>query len=116
MRWYLATIPIFALVISGCASEGGGATKPIAGADKGPGAPAADATPGATVGHATPGARVAGAARKTTVAGAGPAPSGAGAAPGVPVGPVAYQKNRTPGALVGAVGGGLTSGAVSPYM
>ena len=36
--------------------------------------------------------------------------------PGVAAGPVAYQKNRTAGAIFGAVGGGLASGAVGPYM
>lgn len=36
--------------------------------------------------------------------------------PGLAAGPVAYQKNRTAGAIVEGVGGGLTSGAVGPYM
>lgn len=124
MRWYLATVPILALVISGCASQGGGTTKPIASTEKGPSrqAPAADATPGVTVTDTVPGAAVAGAGvppkAAPTAAGPGPGsgPKVAGAAPGAAAGPVAYQKNRTPGAIFGAVGGGLASGAVGPYM
>jgi outer membrane protein OmpA-like peptidoglycan-associated protein len=118
MRCYLATVPILALLISGCASEGGRTTKPIAGTDNGPSrqAPAADATPGVTVTDTVSGGTVAGATPKTTAAGAGPGPKVAGAAPGVAAGPVAYQKNRTAGAIFGAVGGGLAGGAVGPYM
>lgn len=120
MRWYLATVPILTLVISGCASEGGTTTRPIASTEKGPSrqAPAADATPGVTATDAVPGAAVAGAPPKAAPGGRGPGsgPKVAGAAPGAAAGPVAYQKNRTAGAIFGAVGGGLASGAVGPYM
>ena len=117
MRWCLATVPILALVMSGCASEGGGTTKPTASSDSGAGAPApvATETPSATA-AGTPAAAVAGAKPRANAVGAQPGPRVAGAAPAAAVGPVAYQKNRTTGAIVGAVGGGLTSGAVAPYM
>jgi outer membrane protein OmpA-like peptidoglycan-associated protein len=114
----MATVPILALVISGCATEGGGTAKPIAGATKGPAAqaPAVDATPGPSAAGATPTAPAVGAVPKSTVARPGNGSSRASPAPGNAVGPVAYQKNRTAGTLVDAVGGGLMSGAVSPYM
>jgi len=118
MRWYMATVPVMALVISGCATEGGGTTKPIADRDKRPATEvtAVDGTPGPSVAGATPVAPVTGAGAKSTITRPGNGPTRTGAAPGNAVSPVAYQKNRTAGALVGAVGGGLTSGAVSPYM
>ena len=118
MRWYMATVPILALVISGCATEGGGTTKPVVDATKDPAtrAPAVDGASGPSVGGATPATPVAGAAPKSTVARAGSGSTRTSAAPGNGVGPVAYQKNRTAGAVVGAVGGGLTGAAVSPYM
>ena len=113
MRWYLTTVVILALAISGCASENGGTTKPIANTDNvlGRQTPAADAAPG--VPDAVPEAAVAAATPKTT---AGPSPKAAGAAPRAAAGPVAYQKNRSAGAILGAVGGGLAGGAVGPYM
>jgi outer membrane protein OmpA-like peptidoglycan-associated protein len=116
MRRYLATVPILALIFSGCASDRGGMPKPIAATDNGPGkeAPATDATPGGTVANVAPGAALAGATPRANLAGAGSKP--AGGAPGVAHGPVAYQKNRTTGAILGAVGGGLAGGAVGPYM
>jgi outer membrane protein OmpA-like peptidoglycan-associated protein len=116
MRWYLATIAVLALAISGCASEGGRTTKPIVSTHSVPdrAAPPADAAPGVT--DVVPEAAVAGATPKTNAAGAGPGPKVARAAPRVAAGPVAYQKNRTAGAIFGAVGGGLAGGAVAPYM
>ncbi len=117
MRWYSATILILALVVSGCASEGGGTAKPTTSTDNGPSrqAPATAATPGATVTDAMPGNPVAGALPKNAGS-AGAPPKVAGATPGVAAGPEAYQKNRTAGAILGAVGGGLAGGAVGPYM
>jgi len=116
MRRYMATVPVLILVLSGCATGGGGTAKPIAGAPKGPAtqSPVVDGTAASAV--ATPAAPSAGTAPKSTVDRAGNNPSRTGATPGNAPAPVAYQKNRTAGAVVGAVGGGLTSGAVSPYM
>ena len=116
MRRYMATVPILVLVISGCATEGGRTAKPIADAPKGPAtqSPIVDGTPPSVA--ARPAAPSAGAAPKSTVERTGNSPTRTGGTPGNAAAPVAYQKNRTAGALVGAVGGGLTSGAVSPYM
>jgi outer membrane protein OmpA-like peptidoglycan-associated protein len=114
MQRYVVAIVILALVISGCASEGSATgerrmrntkTGALAGAPTE--APVAGAPTEAPVAGATPG---------PTVAAAAPGPTVAAAAPGAVVGPVAYKKNRTASAIVGAVGGGLTTGAVGAYM
>jgi len=116
MRRHLATVPILALVFSGCASDRGGIPKPIATTDNGTGnqVHATDATPGVSVPKVGPGPAVTEATPKTTVA--GPEPRPARAAPGVAAGPVAYQKSPTTAAVLEAVGGGLAGGAVAPYM
>jgi outer membrane protein OmpA-like peptidoglycan-associated protein len=114
MQRYVVAIVILALVISGCASEGSPTgerrmTNTKTGA-------LAGAPTEAPVAGAAPRAADASAAPRATVAGATPGPTVAAAAPGAVVGPVAYRKSRTAGAIVGAVGGGLTTGAVGAYM
>jgi outer membrane protein OmpA-like peptidoglycan-associated protein len=112
MQRYVAVATIIvSLVISGCAHEGGTTTKrPITSTETGTDA---NAAPEAAVSSAVPGGAVASPA---------PAPTAAGTAPRATVpgptiaGPVAYKKNRTASAIVGAVGGGLHSRAVGAYM
>ena len=105
MRRYVVVIVIWALVISGCAS-GGSAT----------GERRVTNTKTGAVAGAPPEAAVAGMAPETPIAGAAPGSTVTGATPRAAAGPVARKKNRTAGAVVGAVGGGLASGAVGAYM
>jgi len=112
MQWRGVAIVILTLVICGCASDRGATgkrsvTKTETGSVTGvaPEAPVAGAAPAAQVPSATP---------KPPVAGAGP--RGLGPTPGAAAGPLPYKKNRTTGAILEAVGGGLGSGAVGPYM
>ena len=114
MQWYAVLIIILTTVVSGCASEGSATGKrPMPKTE--PGAVAAPSGGGTAAGVAAEPA-VAGPAAEATVAGASRGPTGAGAAPKRAMGPVAHKKNRTAGAIVGAVGGGLSSGAVGAYM
>jgi outer membrane protein OmpA-like peptidoglycan-associated protein len=112
MQRYGVALVILALVICGCASERGATGKrPMTKTETGP---VAGVAPEAPVAGAAPAAQVPNATPKAPVAGAGP--RAAGAAPGAAAGPVPYKKNRTSGEILGAVGGGLGTGAVGPYM
>ncbi len=114
MQWYAVLIIILAVVISGCASEGSTTGKrPTPKSDTGP---VAAPSGGGTAAGAASGPAVVGPAAGTTVAGASRGPTGAGAAPKRAVGPVAHKKTRTASAIIGAVGGGLSNGAVGAYM
>jgi outer membrane protein OmpA-like peptidoglycan-associated protein len=116
MRCYFATISILALLISGCASQSVGTNKPPITSKDDSGnedAPFADKNPVATI--ADTGATTTQGMTPKTI-GAGPGPKVSGAAAGPAVSPVPYQKSRTTAAIFGAVGGGLATGAVGPYM
>jgi outer membrane protein OmpA-like peptidoglycan-associated protein len=121
MQWNVAALVILALMISGCAGEGSATgerrmmnTKTGALAVAAPEVPVAGAAPEAPLTSAAPGGAVASTGPR--VAGAAPGLAVAKAAPAAGIGPVAYKKNRTAGAIVGAVGGGLATGAVGAYM
>jgi len=114
MQRYVVVIMILAMVISGCAGEGGAAGKrPVPKTETGAAATPSDA--GAAAGAAAEPA-IASPAAGGTQAPASRGPTGAAAAPKRPVGPVAHKKNRSTAAIVGAVGGGLSNGAVGAYM
>ena len=107
MPWVAVAIVVVVLMIAGCAGTIGTTAHTSAAPAK------SDAIASETASDAAlPAAPAANPAPK-------PAPSSAertSAAPIVPAAPVAYKKDRTASAIVVAVGGGLSNGAVGPYM
>jgi outer membrane protein OmpA-like peptidoglycan-associated protein len=114
MQWYAALIVIAAMVISGCASQGGDTGKrstPVTETDAVANPPDAGTVPGLPSEPA-----VAGPAAERAAAAPSNAPAG-GVTPKRAPGTLARTKNRSANAAVlGAVGGGLSNGSVGAYM
>jgi len=109
MRRGAAATVVVAFMIAGCAGTGGTTAQTPAVAAK------SDAVASETQSTVTaPAAPATGSAPKP----ASPPPRRAvdGVAATAPTAPMAYKKNRTAGAVVAAVGGGLSNGAVGAYM
>jgi len=109
MPWGAVAIMVVVLIIAGCAGTASTTAHTSAAPAK------SDAVVSETQSDpAVPAAPAASPAPK-------PAPSSPqrtteSAAPIVPAAPIAYKKDRTASAIVVAVGGGLSNGAVGPYM
>jgi len=109
MPWGAVAIVVVVFMIAGCAGTGGTTVQ----------APAVAAKSDAVVSEAqsvatAPAAPPANSAPKPV--NAPPRRAVESAAPIAPAAPTAYKKNRTASAVVVAVGGGLSNGAVGPYM
>ena len=109
MPWGAVAIAVVVLMIAGCAGTGGTTAQTAAAQAKSD--TVASETQSAAVLPAAPTARSA----------PKPVPSPPqraieSAAPNTPAAPTTYKKNRTASAIVAAVGGGLSNGAVGPYM
>jgi len=109
MRWGEVTIVMMVLMIAGCAGTGGTTLQ----------TPAVEAKSDA-VASETQSAAAAPLAPVTSSAPKPVAPPLQSAVesgtPIAPTAPVPYKKNRTASAIVVAAGGGLSNGAVGPYM
>jgi outer membrane protein OmpA-like peptidoglycan-associated protein len=109
MRSGVVAIVVVVLVIAGCAGTGGTTAQ----------TPAVEAKSDAVAGEAQsaavgPPAPAFSSAPKPVTS---PPPRAVeSAVPATPTAPTAYKKNRTASAIVVAVGGGLSNGAVGPYM
>ena len=107
MPWGAVAIAVVVLMIAGCAGTGGRTVQ----------TPAVQAKSDAVVSETrsdTTGVPATDPTPKPVPA--SPQRATESAAPLAPAAPMAYRKNRTAGAIVVAVGGGLSSGAVGPYM